>query len=338
LSEEAVSIAEANGWGTHRIVAPAAAAEAAALAWLGRIDEAERWLIRVERREAPAEELEVEPVLHFAHAFVRLGQGRYEEALAEFRAAEATQRLLAREHALTVEVRAWILHTQVLMGATAPVRAALAGFDPEVREGAGMRLAAAGLALAEGRPQDAVDVLAPVLADRERVVDGRPEVLNLRRATVHALLFDAVARDQLGDPSGTELSIERALELAEMDGTILQFVLVPVRELLVRHPRHRTAHATLLTTILDLLGGTPPEGRREMPQLRDELSEAEVRVARYLPSNLKAPEIASELFVSANTVRTHLRHIYAKLDAHSRGEAVERARELGLLAPSGRPR
>ena len=54
---------------------------------------------------------------------------------------------------------------------------------------------------------------------------------------------------------------------------------------------------------------------------------------RYLPSNLKAPEIASDLYVSANTVRTHLRHIYAKLDAHSRTEAVERARQLGLIAP-----
>ena len=44
---------------------------------------------------------------------------------------------------------------------------------------------------------------------------------------------------------------------------------------------------------------------------------------RHLPSNLKATEIASELCVSSNTVRTHLRHIYAKLDAHTRGEAVQ---------------
>ena len=62
-----------------------------------------------------------------------------------------------------------------------------------------------------------------------------------------------------------------------------------------------------------------------------------MRVVRYLPSNLKASEIAAELYVSANTVRTHLRHIYAKLDAHSRSEAVARARELRLLAPAARP-
>jgi LuxR family maltose regulon positive regulatory protein len=90
----------------------------------------------------------------------------------------------------------------------------------------------------------------------------------------------------------------------------------------------------LLSTILDVLGGGSPQPAREAAELRDELSDAELRVLRYLPSNLKAPEIAAELFVSANTVRTHLRHIYAKLDAHSRSEAVARARELGLLAPT----
>jgi LuxR family transcriptional regulator, maltose regulon positive regulatory protein len=56
-------------------------------------------------------------------------------------------------------------------------------------------------------------------------------------------------------------------------------------------------------------------------------------VLGHLPGELTAGEIASELYLSANTVRTHLRHIYAKLDAHTRREAVERARELGLLAP-----
>jgi LuxR family maltose regulon positive regulatory protein len=335
LSEEAVTIAEAHGWGSHRIVTPAVAAGAASLAWLGRIAEAERWLERVESAQPPAEELEIEPVLHFARAFVRLGQARYEEALAEFRAAERTAPSLAREHALPVELRAWIVQTQVLMGATAAARAALAALDAEERDGAGMRVAAAALELTEGRPQDAVDVLAPMIKDvPEPALDGPPQVLNMRRATVHALLLDAVARDQLGDRRAAEASIERALELAELDGMILQFILVPVRDLLERHPRHRTAHATLLATILDVLAGSAPQPGHEPMPLRDELSEAELRVLRYLPGNLRAPEIAAELFVSTNTVRTHLRHIYSKLDAHSRSEAVARARGLGLLAQS----
>jgi LuxR family maltose regulon positive regulatory protein len=334
LSEEAVTIAEAHGWGNHRIVAPAVATSAAALAWLGRFDEAERWLDRVVPAPALAEELEIDPVVHYARAFVRLARGRFEEALAEFRAAERMLPRLAREHALPAEVRGWIATTQALMGDTAAVRAALAALDAEGRDRAGMRIAAATLALGEGRPQDAVDVIAPMIEDvPDPVPGGAPQVLNMRRATVHALLLAAVARDQLDDPRTAEASIERALELAERDGMILQFTLVPVRELLERHPRHSTAHATLLSTILDVLGGGSPQPAREAAEPRDELSAAELRVLRYLPSNLKVPEIAAELFVSANTVRTHLRHIYAKLDAHTRSEAVARARDLGLLAP-----
>jgi LuxR family maltose regulon positive regulatory protein len=59
-------------------------------------------------------------------------------------------------------------------------------------------------------------------------------------------------------------------------------------------------------------------------------------VLRYLPTNLSAPEIASELSVSVHTVRTHVRHLFAKLGVHGRTEAVARARAHGLLAPSGR--
>jgi LuxR family maltose regulon positive regulatory protein len=59
-----------------------------------------------------------------------------------------------------------------------------------------------------------------------------------------------------------------------------------------------------------------------------------MRVLRYLPTNLSAPEIANELYLAVATVKTHLRHIYAKLGVHRRAEAVERARGLGLLAPS----
>ena len=81
-----------------------------------------------------------------------------------------------------------------------------------------------------------------------------------------------------------------------------------------------------------MLAGVSAPGRGEPRALLEELSEAELRIARYLPSNLKAPEIAAELCVSANTVRTHIRHVYAKLDAHDRNDAVARARELGLLA------
>ncbi|HEX2823550.1 MAG TPA: LuxR C-terminal-related transcriptional regulator [Streptosporangiaceae bacterium] len=68
------------------------------------------------------------------------------------------------------------------------------------------------------------------------------------------------------------------------------------------------------------------------------MSESEIRVLRYLPTKLSAPEIADQLYLSVNTVKTHMRHLYDKLGAHRRHEAVEQARALGLLAPSPRSR
>ena len=113
------------------------------------------------------------------------------------------------------------------------------------------------------------------------------------------------------------------------------FLLHPVPGLLQRQARQRTAHAALIAEILSLLAGRklapPPAGPR--PPL-EPLSESEIRVLRYLPTNLSGPEIAGELYVSHNTVRTHITHLYAKLGTHTRAEAVARARALGLLAPS----
>jgi LuxR family maltose regulon positive regulatory protein len=146
-------------------------------------------------------------------------------------------------------------------------------------------------------------------------------------------LLEAIARDALGDSRAAASAVERALDLAEPDGALLWFVLHPAPELLERHARQGTAHAALIADILSLLAGNrpapPPAG-----QPLEALSDSEVRVLRYLPTNLSGPEIAGELYVSHNTVRTHISHLYAKLGTHTRAETVARARALGLLAPS----
>jgi ATP/maltotriose-dependent transcriptional regulator MalT len=67
------------------------------------------------------------------------------------------------------------------------------------------------------------------------------------------------------------------------------------------------------------------------PPLAEPITESERRVLRYLPTNLSAPEIARDLSVSVSTIRTHMRHLFAKLGVHRRTEAVARARALGLL-------
>ena len=100
-------------------------------------------------------------------------------------------------------------------------------------------------------------------------------------------------------------------------------------------PRHETAHGALLAGILDVLHGSSPAAREQssLPPA-EELSPGELRVLRYLPTNLSRPEIAGELSVSPSTVSTHVRSIYAKLQVRDRSSAVQRARELRLLAAS----
>jgi LuxR family maltose regulon positive regulatory protein len=124
-----------------------------------------------------------------------------------------------------------------------------------------------------------------------------------------------------------------ALGLAEPDRLVLPFVMTGSGELLEALSRHETAHAALLADILDVIRGASLMSEDlPVPPQAGQLSPGELRVLRYLPTNLSRPEIAAELSVSVNTVSTHIRSIYAKLGADDRSAAVRRARELRLLA------
>ena len=111
-------------------------------------------------------------------------------------------------------------------------------------------------------------------------------------------------------------------------------------ELLDALPRHETAHGALLADIADVLRGAPApsaaSAEGELLSPTEELSPSELRVLRYLPTNLTRAEIARELYVSINTVNSHIRTIYSKLGARDRSSAVRRARELRLLSTARR--
>ncbi|HEX6521100.1 MAG TPA: LuxR C-terminal-related transcriptional regulator [Streptosporangiaceae bacterium] len=235
---------------------------------------------------------------------------------------------LAAPHLLGIWVRAFQLHALVRLGDTEWADQALAGLSEHDRGRGQIRIATAALRLAQDDPRAAVAALAPVL-------DGSAPV-NWRTGVVQAFLLEAIARDTLGDPAAAERAVERALDLAEPDGALSAFLLHPAPGLLERHVRHHTAHAALLSQIPNLLAGrtaaSPPAAGAW--QLLEPLTKSEVRVLRYLPTNLSAREIARELSVSVTTVRTHISHLFAKLDAHRRTEAVARARDLGLLTAS----
>jgi LuxR family maltose regulon positive regulatory protein len=329
-SQEAIALAERYGWGAEWFVAPALIMLAGTMVWTGEFDEAERWLQRAVRALQADTGADVRLLLHHTTGQLRACRGRHHEALEEFSAAEHLGSQLKGSHALASQVTGWLLAAQARLGMTGEARALLAALDDE-RAGSGeIRNARAVICLAEGNPAAALAAVADVL-------DGTAPVIGYV-TVVETQLLAGLAYRELGDQRAANQAAERALALAESDRLVLPFAMTGSRELLEALPRHETAHAALLADILDVLHGSSPAAEDQPPPPdAEELSPGELRVLRYLPTNLSRPEIAGELSVSPNTVSTHIRSIYAKLQVRDRSSAVQRARELRLLA-AGRTR
>jgi LuxR family maltose regulon positive regulatory protein len=253
------------------------------------------------------------------------GRRRQHEALAEYRAAERLQAQLAGPHALARQLTSFRLATQARLGQFSEARASLAALDDSLARSAEIGNARAAICLAEEDPAGALAALHDVLDDIAPAI-GYVTV-------VEANLLAGLAYRELGDQRAANQATERALALAEPDRLVLPFAMTGSRELLAALPRHETAHAALLADILDILRGSSGTPSQDPATISGTLSATELRVLRYLPTNLSRPEIASELCVSLNTVSTHTRNIYAKLQARDRSSAVQRARELRLLSP-----
>ena len=155
-----------------------------------------------------------------------------------------------------------------------------------------------------------------------------------------------------GDLDGAAQAIERGVEFGERLRAWQLTVYASLALAEVRQRQHEIVAARrLLTRAREILEALPDPGnglerlaktektlrlrgtraRRTVPAAFWELSERELAVLRLLPSGLSQREIAADLYVSFNTVKTHMRSIFAKLGVSSRAEAVERASELGLL-------
>ena len=230
------------------------------------------------------------------------------------------------KHALTSRVTAWTIATQARLGNLEQARAALAALDDRLATAGEIRNAAAVIRLAGQDPAGARRELRAVL-------DGSAPT-NPYLTLVEAHLLDALACRDLGDERAARAAVERALHLAEPDRLILPFAMTGAWELLTALPPQGTSHAALVADILDTVHGRGPV-HAAPPGPAEALSPSELRVLRYLPTNLTRPEIAGQLSVSLNTVNTHIRRIYTKLGATDRSSAVQRGRELRLLS-SGR--
>jgi LuxR family maltose regulon positive regulatory protein len=335
LGREAADVAERRGWSAN---APTACGELA-LAWVAYCrDDLAGALGALERAGRAARAGRDRPVvLAVVLAEARLAAGGSREdavdGLARLRAALAVVAGWRLPRLLADAVRPAEARLLLAAGDETGVAGLLGGGDAGERPFA-EAVVLARLQLARGDPAAAAGILAPLHGGQAPA----PGTATL----IEAWLLDAVAHRRLADHTAAAESLERALALAAPEGYPRMFVEggAPVRALLADHLHHGTAHRALVEALLEGLrshvtgplasvggGGSPST----LPVLVESLSEREHVVLRYLPSMLSAGEIAAELYVSVNTVKTHIKSIYRKLDANRRWDAVRRARQLHLL-------
>ena len=323
----ALALAERYGLSDRPVLAPALGALASMTLWTGAFEEGERLLRRAWEVVQGAD---IDPatavLLHMTTGMLHAGRGERQRALEALNAAVEAQSLLTGVHIFAPVIAEWL----ACLGMPNEARTTLDKFCIEHEWMDAIDLARAAINLAEGEPTKAVAVLGEV--QRLMPPPGIPAY-----ALVEAHLLAGLAHLSLDDRNAAAVAVEAALAAAEPDRLIFPFAMNDAGELLDVLPRHQTAHSALLADVVDLLGGAAaPRMHRERLSLPDELSPSELRVLRFLPTNLTRPEIARSLNVSVNTVNTHIRSIYSKLGASDRSSAVRQARELRLLAVGGR--
>jgi ATP/maltotriose-dependent transcriptional regulator MalT len=187
------------------------------------------------------------------------------------------------------------------------------------------QLTLARLLIAQGDAAEALSLLDRVLNAGQTA--GRDGTL------LEASLVRALAHHAHGDTDSARADLAAALTSGVPAGYCRLFLDEgqPMTELLGQvaraGPQDVRAHAKHLLAAAQRPSAPVPAGRPS----EDELSEREREVLRLLATELTGPEIAGYLFVSVNTLRTHTKHIFSKLDVNTRLAAVRRAGELGLL-------
>ncbi|PZG03546.1 helix-turn-helix transcriptional regulator, partial [Micromonospora craterilacus] len=211
-----------------------------------------------------------------------------------------------------------------LAGSAAPE----AGLDAALaRSDAALAVAAARVELRAGDPRAAARLLPDWTA-----ASAADWPLPVR---LDAALLDALLAARGGDDRRAGRTLESALDLAAPDGYRRPFIRAEpgLRDVIAAHLDAGTAHWPMVSDLVRTVDVPPERGTAGAPvvPLGEPLTERELTILRYLQSILSNVEIAGELSVSVNTIKTHVRNIYRKLDATRRRDAVRRARELHLI-------
>jgi LuxR family transcriptional regulator, maltose regulon positive regulatory protein len=201
------------------------------------------------------------------------------------------------------------------------------------------RLLRGGLLLADGEFKAALEAVQPCLDEDTAGIT--------RHERISGLLIAAVAHRRLGGADEAAALLEQALALAEPDGAYRAFLDggAAVRSAMTVLIPPTSRHAGFAGRILERFDAQVPQGATSAARASVPLTDSERAVLRFLPSHMTNEEISQALFLSINTVKTHLRSAYRKLGVSSRREAIARGRRLGLLlrrrispGPGPRPR
>lgn len=183
---------------------------------------------------------------------------------------------------------------------------------------------------ARGRLREAYDLL-------ERV-KGVLETVGAKMPLLEALAQQAIIRRNLKEDDQAFDLLQLALQLGRAEGHIRPFLGKGIQMAnLLREALDRGIETQYVQQILAALPAQPgsdafiPETRPGAESLIEPLSDREIEVLRLLDTRLTNEEIGRELYVSVNTVRTHIQNIYTKLGVNRRAQAVDRAKELKLI-------
>jgi LuxR family maltose regulon positive regulatory protein len=180
------------------------------------------------------------------------------------------------------------------------------------------------LLIADDRPEAALTVLEAL---RERAeAHGRAGEL------IEILVLQALALKEIGEHPRAVEALSRAMALGEPNGYVRVFANeTPAITPLLRHAATRGAHRDYAQRLLGVIETTAAQPSQAQTSLVETLSEREVEVLRLVSAGLPNRDIGQHLFISEKTVKKHLSHILAKLDATNRTQAVDQARRIGLL-------
>jgi LuxR family maltose regulon positive regulatory protein len=324
FASSAISIAVRQGWDEQPVIAPAYLAQAVASFYAGEPETAAEQTERASRALHRSQERVVRCLIDLIRALLMAGSD-VGEAHRLARAARAAAEVWALPDG--VSARAGVVEGALLAFAGEVERARVALAIMPAKELPGeVSLVEARLALADGEPAEAMRRLQADL-------DGATVLLH-PATRIEALALSAVARHLLHDDDEALALVERALAEAQPQGYRQPLLAVgpQLRELLKRRVRAGTAQRSLAEELIQALEQRErATGKDHHHLLLDPLSGREEAVLRYLPTLMSKAEIASELFVSVNTVKTHTKNIYRKLDVGTRTEAIKRARSLNLV-------